>query len=358
MTRSQRIVIALVLLVAVAIVIILFASGGDSPESTPTPAAVIQPTSTQIGETPRPTLPPIDTAQQGITGLFVEPDDGRGPILDELEAARESVTLQIYLLTDPEIIQALKDADARGVDVRVLLEEHPFGGAGGEEETFQELQNAGIDIRWSNPTFTFSHIKTFVVDNSVAIIMNLNLTRSAFKSNREFGVVTTEPSAVRTAIEIFDADWSRSEEPDPGPLVVSPSNSRDQLLSLIENASANLDIYAEVMRDRDVVTALLNARERGVQIRLVMSDDSDDNGDDERAELVAAGVEVRIENSPYIHAKIVLVDGQRAFVGSENFTATSLDQNRELGIIVTESTAIARIQAVFDEDFNNGAEER
>jgi cardiolipin synthase len=352
MTRSQRIVIALVVLLAVAFVIVLFASGGDSPDATSTPAAGVQPTSTSR----RPT-PPIESTEQGVTGLFVEPDDGRGPILDELNAAKESVTLQIYLLTDPEIIQALKDADARGVDVRVLLEEHPFGGAGGEEETFQDLQDAGIDIRWSNPTFTFSHIKTLVVDNAVAIIMNLNLTRSAFRSNREFGVVTTDPSAVLTAIEIFNADWSRSEEPDPGPLIVSPSNSREELLSLIEGAQESLDIYAEVMRDRAVVSAILDARDRGVEVRLVMSDDADDNGDDERAELADAGVQVRIENSPYIHAKLVLADGQRAFVGSENFTATSLDQNRELGIIVTEPSAIARIQAVFDKDFNNGVEE-
>jgi cardiolipin synthase A/B len=357
MTRSQRIVIALVILLAVAFVIVLFATGGDSPEGTATPAAAVQPTSTQTSETPRPTLPPVDTSQPGVTGLFVEPDDGRAPILDELAAARESVTLQIYLLTDPEIIQALKDTDARGVDVRILLEEYPFGGAGGEEETFQDLQNAGIDIRWSNPTFTFSHIKTFVVDNSVAIIMNLNLTRSAFRSNREFGVVTTDQSAVRTAAEIFESDWSRSEEPDPGPLVVSPSNSREELLGLIDGARESIDIYAEVMRDRDVVTSILDARERGVVVRLVMSDDTDDNGDDERAVLADAGVQVRIENSPYIHAKIVLADRQRAFVGSENFTVTSLDQNRELGIIVTEPSAIARIQAVFDEDFNNGVEE-
>jgi cardiolipin synthase A/B len=356
MTRSQRIVIGLVILLAIVFVVVLFATGSDSPEGTPTPAAVVQPTSTRPGESPRPTLPPVDPSQEGVTGLFVEPDDGREPILAELEAAHESVTLQIYLLSDPEIIEALKDTDARGVDVRILLEENPFGGAGGQPETFQELQNAGIDIRWSNPTFTFSHIKTFVVDNSVAIIMNLNLTRSAFTRNREFGVVTTDPAAVRTAVEIFEADWARSGEPDPGPLVVSPSNSRDELLSLIDSASENLDIYAEVMRDRDVVSAILDARKRGVEIRLVMSDDEGDNGDDERLELADAGVQVRIENSPYIHAKIVLADGQRAFVGSENFTATSLDQNRELGIIVSEPTAIARIQATFDEDFTNGAE--
>jgi cardiolipin synthase len=356
MTRSQRFVIALVLLLAVVFAVYLFTSGDDGPESVPTPTLAGLPPSTQPSDTPQPTRTPAEETEEGVTGLFVEPDDGRAPILDELEAARESVTLQIYLLTDPEIIQALKDTDARGVDVRVLLEENPFGGSGGQPETFSDLENAGIDIRWSNPTFTFSHIKTFVIDQKVAIIMNLNLTRSAFRGNREFGVVTTNSAAVRTAVEIFEADWARSAEPDPGPLVVSPSNSRGELIALIDSANESLDIYAEVMRDREVMSAILDARLQGVEIRLVMSDDEGDNGDDERLELAAAGVQVRIENSPYIHAKMVLADGQRAFVGSVNFTATSLDQNRELGIIITEPTAIARIQAVFNEDFNNGAE--
>jgi phosphatidylserine/phosphatidylglycerophosphate/cardiolipin synthase-like enzyme len=357
MTRAQRIVIALVILLAVVSFAVLFLRDGGSPQHTPTPVVGPRPTPTRSAETPVVTSGPRATSQPGVTGLFAEPDDGRAPILDELAAARESITLQIYLLTDPEIIQALKDADSRGVAVRVLIEEHPFGGGGGQAQTFADLEDAGVDIRWSNPTFTFSHIKTFVVDESVAIIMNLNLTRSAFTSNREFGVVTTDSAVVRTAGEIFEADWERSEEPDPGPLVVSPSNSREQLLSLISSATQTIDIYAEVMRDREIVDAILDAAHRGVDVRLVMSDDSEDNGDDQRAELAAAGVQVRIENNPYIHAKMVLVDGQRGFVGSENFTATSLDQNRELGIIISEPTAIARIQAVFDKDFNNGGVE-
>lgn len=348
MTRIQRLVIALVLFLAVVIVIALVLPGSN--DNSPTATALPKPSATKTHVAPQVTTTPASTLEPGATGLFIEPDDGRAPILDELASARISIKLQIYLLSDREIIDALKAANNRGVDVRVLLEAHPFGGNGDQPQIYNELDSAGINIRWSSPVFTFSHIKTFVIDNDVALIMNLNLTKSSFTQNREFGIITTDPIAVRTAAQIFEADWARTEEPDPGPLVVSPTNSRAKLLDLINGATGSLDIYAEVMRDREIMDALIAARRRGVAIRLIMTDDSAD-GDAERQKLTDAGVQVRIEQHLYIHAKMVLADGKRAFVGSENFTATSLDQNRELGVITSEPTVIARIKQVYNDDF-------
>jgi phosphatidylserine/phosphatidylglycerophosphate/cardiolipin synthase-like enzyme len=354
MTRTQRVVIIGTVLFAVLFVaVLLFADNLNSP-SNPTATAVARSSPTPTRVAAQATASLVATLQPGATGLFVEPDDGRAPVLNEINGARQSITLEIYLLSDREIIDALKNANDRGIDVRVLLEENPFGGRGNQPGTYNELEGAGINIRWSNPVFTFSHIKTFVIDNNVALIMNLNLSKSSFTRNREFGIVTTDPAAVQTASQIFEADWTRSEEPSPGSLVVSPTNSRAELLGLIHGSTKNLDIYAEVMRDREIIDALLDARQRGVSVRLIMSDDSTD-GDKERHELDNAGVQVRIENSPYVHAKMVLADDQRVFIGSENFTATSMDQNRELGIITTEPTVLARVQQVFNDDFGEAA---
>ena len=50
----------------------------------------------------------------------------------------------------------------------MLLEEHPYGGGGGQPESFERLKRAGLDVRWGNPAFRFSHVKTFTIDRSVA----------------------------------------------------------------------------------------------------------------------------------------------------------------------------------------------
>ncbi|MDQ3467943.1 MAG: phospholipase D-like domain-containing protein [Chloroflexota bacterium] len=266
----------------------------------------------------------------------------------------------MYLLSDEETIDALERARLRGVVVRVLLEEDPFGGAGTQDEVFARLHAAGIMVRWNNPTFRFSHIKAMIVDDRALLIMNQNLTNSSFTGNREFGVLTTRPSDVAHAAAIFEADWNRTAEPAGGPLIVSPTTSRQTLLDLITTAQRSIDIYAEVMRDRAVVEALKAAAGRGVRVRLIMSgslDGSDDNGV-ERAELRAAGVETRLARGGlYIHAKMVLSDEARAFVGSQNFTATSLDQNRELGILLTDRPSLSRLARTFDEDFAGGQAE-
>ena len=108
-------------------------------------------------------LPPAPTSVAGtplpVTGVFIEPGDGRAPLLDEIRAARHSIDLEVYIVTDDAILQSLEEAQRRGVDVRVILEEHPFGGSGGQEEMFARLESAGIAVRWGNPVFRFIHLK-------------------------------------------------------------------------------------------------------------------------------------------------------------------------------------------------------
>jgi phosphatidylserine/phosphatidylglycerophosphate/cardiolipin synthase-like enzyme len=287
------------------------------------------------------------------TGVFIEPGDGRAPLLDEMAAARQSIDLEVYIVSDEVILQALEDAARRGVTVRVILEEHPFGGAGGQPAIFARLGEAGIAVRWGNPVFRFTHIKMMVIDDAVAIIMNQNLTESAFSANRDFGVVTNRSDAVRTAAAIFAADWERGPEPAPEPLVVSPTNARAALLGLVQSARDSLEIYAEVLRDAEMLDALIAAERRGVDVRLIVADSSEFAR--ERAALTDAGVDIRLASSLYIHAKVIVADGERAFVGSQNLSATSLDQNRELGIIVDDAVSLSRLTRTFEIDFRSSA---
>ncbi|MGH2558848.1 MAG: phospholipase D-like domain-containing protein [Thermomicrobiales bacterium] len=338
LTRRRRRLLVIWLLVAVAIIGWAYALGA-LPSWTDN----------------EPALAPTVVAGEGSVALFVEPEDGREPVLAEIRSATRTIDLEVYILTDDEIIAALEGAAARGVRVRVMIEQHPFGGGGDEPAVVARLQDAGIEVQWGPREFSFVHIKTMTVDNRTALIMNLNLSGNAFRANRDFGVITTEPAHVAQAAGIFDADWSGGEPPD-GPLIVSPINSRSELLALIDSAQRSLDVYAEVVRDLEIVDALQGAVERGVTVRLIMSTETFES-DPIRLELAAAGVEVRLVDNPYIHAKMLLADGQRAFVGSQNLTQTSLDENRELGLILTDPINIRRIQQIFDADFAIGVEE-
>ncbi len=334
----------------------------------PAPTATVRPAHTgseRGAERPsrRRAAPPTSTAG-AVAGLVVEPDEGRGPIEQTIASAQRSLDLVMYLLTDRQTIAALEAAQERGVRVRVMLEQHPYGGGPGNDAVAQDLQAAGITTAWSNPTFRLTHQKTLIVDDATALVMTLNLTASAFSRNREFAVRVTDPAAVAEIRQVFDADWNRQAvQPQQPDLVWSPDNARAKLLALIRGARRTLVVYNEEMQDRELETALGQAARRGVGVRVLISpgEGGSDANAPGRERIARAGVEVRLLKSPYIHAKALVADvggaGAIAFVGSENISTSSLDQNRELGVLLRDGPRLQRLQAVFEGDWQKASAE-
>src|SRR5690606_33652176 len=131
-------------------------------------------------ETEYRSCPVVAAPPPELVGLYVQPDDGITPIIREIDAAACSIDLSVYLLSEPAVIEALGRAAERGVVVRVMLEEHPFGGNGTQGETEAALEAHNIEVRWSGSQLRFSHAKYMVIDHQVAVIMNQNLTPAAF----------------------------------------------------------------------------------------------------------------------------------------------------------------------------------
>ena len=52
-----------------------------------------------------------------------------------------------------------------------------------------------------------------------------------------------------------------------------------------------------------------------------------------------------------MHAKLIVSDSTVAFAGSENFSSTSLDENRELGLMVSDPHALAIFTHTFAQDW-------
>ena len=80
-------------------------------------------------------------------GVFVEPTDGVAPVINELDHARCTIDVGIYLLTNEDVITALERAAGRGVRVRVIVERYPFGGSTDTTALASRLDAAGIEAR-------------------------------------------------------------------------------------------------------------------------------------------------------------------------------------------------------------------
>jgi cardiolipin synthase len=304
------------------------------------------------------------TLGQGVQGLqiFVEPDAGESPVTSAIESAKQSVWLEMYILSDSKVIYALEDAANRGVDVRVMLEPHPYGTTP-PTETMDKLRAAGVKVEDSDPSFALTHEKGMIIDGTTAFIMTSNFSRSGLGgyssssnyNNREYDIVDTNSQDVQTIANIFQADWNRSSAQinDPN-LVVSPINSRSDLTTLINSARSSILIESEEMNDTSIEQALANAAKRGVKVDVILPAPSGSSGDSNSQGISAiksGGVQVREDASLYMHAKLIVIDQQKAFVGSENFSAESLDHNRELGIIIADQGVLQTVLQTFQQDW-------
>ncbi|HYQ35935.1 MAG TPA: phospholipase D-like domain-containing protein, partial [Mycobacterium sp.] len=112
----------------------------------------------------------VDRAYQ----LIQEPDAGYSSIVGLIGGAARSVRMTMYELTDPAAINALIDAHRRGVDTKVILDA-AFHGHKTNAEAFEELSDAGVDVRWA-PNGVIYHQKTITVDDTTAAVGTGNLT--------------------------------------------------------------------------------------------------------------------------------------------------------------------------------------
>jgi len=322
--------------------------------------------------------PAGDTAGTDGVVVTVEPD-GSGvaePLLAAIEGARSAVHVEMYLLTSDAYLQALESLHARGIEVRVVLNRvFPPGtsAATTNAASYERLLTDGIDVRWA-PTTTgfdgYTHAKTVVIDPGspagAAWILTMNLDASAPRDNREYLARDTRPADVAEAEAIFEADFEDESITPTGALVVAPSpqdSAAAALLGLVESATTTLDLEAEELTragvEAPIFDALVEKAAAGVRVRVVLEESTAASQRAAVAALESAGAEIvgstRGAGGLYIHAKAIVADGARAFVGSENLSGGSLGYNREIGVLFSDPTEVAKVDGTILADFEAGA---
>ena len=293
-------------------------------------------------------------ASTGLS-LITEPNAGMAPIYRLLEAAKHSLDLTMYELADPTAEAALAGDAARGVTVRVLLDQHYEQSA--NTPAFTYLEHHGVAVRWAPARYDLTHEKAAVIDDHTALVMTLNLTAEYYPTTRDFAVVDTEPADVAAIETVFDADWSNSSvSPSDGTDLVWSPGAESALVGLIDSAHHSLLVENEEMDDPYITAPLEDAARHGVTVEVVMTNSSEWSS--AFAKLAAAGVHVRTyaeSAARYIHAKVIVADAgyadAKTFVGSQNFSIASLVYNRELGIITAVPAITNGIASVVRGDF-------
>jgi cardiolipin synthase A/B len=348
-----------------------------APVDSPSPAAARLPVLLSGALSPQVRIGDALTHRPLEPGNAIEPlENGElafPRMLDAIDAARESVWLATYIFqTDPvgeDFVRALGAAKQRGVSVRVLVD--GVGEWYDWPHVVPQLRRAGVPTarflppRLVPPNLSLNcrnHRKILIVDGQSAFTGGMNL------GGREVGGSTGRRMTdihfrlcgpvVTQLAQTFAEDWAFTTAerlplpPAPGAagesicrvITGGPDQDVDKLLLILLSALASAEHHVQIMTPYfipplELVAALEATALRGVTVSVVLPRRSNLRYIDWATmhwipALVARGVHVHLQPPPFSHAKLLVVDGRYAHIGSVNVDTRSLRLNFEIAVEV------------------------
>ena len=275
-------------------------------------------------------------------------------ILAGIEAARQSIYVQTYIWKDDRIgrlvVEKLKDAADRGVTV--TIHKDVLG-------TFFEIGDmlkgkpspvySRVGLRRTNNISVVTdlladtdHSKYFIVDRQMAIFGGMNIADEYYKKWHDYmAAIRSERWAAAFAQKaVHGVPW-----PAAAPFVVTVNDRkgteiRTALTQIIDHAAKQIVIEHAYFSDDRVIAAVKRAAGRGVAVSVILPKHPDTHIYANRVtinRLLESGGKhpPRIFLYPRMsHAKVVMVDGAIAAVGSANLTPRSMVTSKELTLFV------------------------
>jgi cardiolipin synthase A/B len=340
------------------------------------------------------------TGQSLCEGNTIEPlwdgDQAYPAMLQAIEDAKHSVGLSMYIFnndrTGNRFVEALGRAVARGVEVRVLIDDLGARYFYSWRSISGSLQRAGVPTARFLPTFwprSFvyanlrNHRKLMIVDGPIGFTGGMNITDECWLSlqpsypihDMQFRI---QGLVVARMLEVFAEDWKFTTgesldgerwfpklEPRGTMLArgVSSGPSEDLeklrlvLLGALSSARTRVVIVTPFfLPDADLISALNITALRGVQVDILLPKDNDlllvrwaETA--QFAQMLEYGCRLWIMPGPFTHTKLMLVDGVWTMLGSANWDARSLRLNFEFNIECYDLALAASLESRLEKSF-------
>lgn len=314
-------------------------------------------------------------------------------MLDAIASAERTVTFETYIYWSGDVGQKFADALSEraraGVEVKVLIDW--VGSLKMEQKLLDQMRDAGADVRRFRPLKWYNlgrlnnrtHRKLLVIDGKlgftggvgIADVWSGDADDPDHWRDLHFRI---EGPVVWQVQAAFNDNWIKSTgtllngeayfpplaavgEMNAHMFVASPSGGSESMhlmyLMSIAAANSSIDLQAAYfVPDTLMIKALIDARKRGVRVRIVVPGkhiDSDTVRLASKAqwgELLEAGVEIHEYLPTMMHNKLLIVDRAMVSVGSTNFDLRSFRLNEEASLNVYETQFAEQMTAVFEAD--------
>jgi len=304
-----------------------------------------------------------------------ETDNSVTPLYALINGAQKTIDMTMYALEDTTFSGDLAAACQRGVKVRVILDQNDE--KSGNTPAYNQLNAVtNCSAVWANTAFEATHEKSFILDGTQVAIMSLNLQSQYYSTTRDFALIENDALDIAAIQATFNADYAAGTPStgvagtsdfsyvpgggDSNDLIWSPTTAQAAMLSIINNAKATLLVENEEMGAANIVSALEGACQRSVQVHIAMVSQSSYATQFKALEAAGCGVQVYPDTQTgfYIHAKAVVADyglsTQSVYMGSINYSLASMNNNRELGVYITDPASVALLYTTMAADYAGG----
>ena len=313
-------------------------------------------------------------------------------LLPQLESATQYIFLEYFIIDEGlmwgRILEILARKAAQGVDVRVMYDgtcefstlprDYP-----------RRLKALGIRCKVFAPVTPFvsthynyrDHRKILVVDGRVGFTGGVNLADEYINHVEKYGrwkdaAVMLEGEGVRTMTALFLQMWSIQREPEFAQFLTRPIPETQANGFVIPYGDCPLDgervgemVYIDLLNrarhsvhiitpylilDGELETALRFAAERGVDVHLILPGKPDKwfayaLAKTHYLPLLSSGVKISEWVPGFTHAKVMIMDGQEAVVGTINLDYRSLYHHFENAVWMRGVDCLPRIEADFQD---------
>ena len=322
-----------------------------------------------------------------------------------LRAARHNIHIETFIYGPGDVGQRFADLLAQkrkeGLEVRLLYDS--LGSRETPREFFDQLRQQNVEVREFRPLSPIKtpevwklqnrdHRKIIVVDGQIGFTGGINIdstydSASTSKPGPERGLedgwrdthIEIQGPAVAQLQTLFVGNWQQAGEhedlsaKDKYFPTIKPAG--DNLVTIVANDSESNDrslygtyvaaftcatkrlwiTHAYFAPNEELLTALIDAAKRGVDVRLIVPSFTDSrvvlNATQATfTQLLNAGVKIYELKDALLHAKSVVIDSSVTIIGSSNLDMRSFLHNDEVNAIVISRDTAQRMEEVFQRD--------
>jgi cardiolipin synthase len=325
--------------------------------------------------------------------IFTYGKDAFDVILNDIANAKKHIHLEYYIIEDDKIGGKVRDLLIKkakeGIDVKVIYDD--LGSWSLSNKYLKPMEEAGIQIHaflpvrfpyFTNKINFRNHRKIVVIDGKIGHVGGMNIADRYIEEVTDLGMwrdmqLRIIGEAVHSLQVIFLTDWyfvtqhalnddtyfPKHDILEKRLVQITASGPDSDWASIMQAyfaaiATATDHIYIAspyFIPNESILTALKTANLGGVDVRIMLPYKSDSHLVYRSTlsfvnELMDAGVKIYFYSKGFNHAKLMLVDGIFASIGTANMDIRSFDQNFEVNALIYDEETTSRLENLFLED--------